>query len=56
MSDSKARPMNIEVVRSIERDETPEETQKRIAAEEEAKKKAGKKAPPRIFLDFSNLI
>lgn len=38
-------PLNIEVVKMMERDETPEETQKRLALAEEEKKKAGKKRP-----------
>lgn len=42
-------PLNITVVKTIERDETPEEAQKRIAQAEEEKKKTGKKAPPGTF-------
>lgn len=47
-SESHVNPLKIDVVNTIERDETPEEAQKRIAQAEEEKKKAGKKAPPSI--------
>jgi hypothetical protein len=47
--DLPTQPLKIVVVNTIERPETPEETQKRLALAEEEKKKAGKKAPAGIL-------
>lgn len=48
-AESQPRPFKIEVVVTNERDETPEEVQKRIAQAEEDKKKTGKKPPAGSF-------
>ena len=49
-SDSKASPIKIMVVNTIERDEAPEEKLKRLEKAEEEKKAKGKKPPPSIHI------